>query len=225
MAEAELPLQFEVDRLFGLPPEDFVKEREALARRLRSERRRDEAQEVHSLKKPSQACGAINRVARDDPRLAHDVVSAGDALREAQVGLGSGGGSDVLRAAAHAQRQAVARFTRAARVALAQGGPGSEDMLRRIRDTLLAAATDPGLAEQLRAGRVVSGQAPVGFGPLAAALGSVEEPTVPVLELGRRELEAASLEAGDLEEAVKLARDGAARASGRLRELEGKAGG
>ena len=169
VAETEWDLGAEIDRLYGTAPEDFVGEREALARRLRSERRRDEAKEIHSLRKPSQAAWAINRVARQDPKLSDDVVCAGDALREAQLGLASGGAPDALRTAASAQHEAVNRFRQAARQALAAQGLAVEEVLRRIQETLLAAATDPELAERVRGGRVVKEQAPVGFGPLAAA--------------------------------------------------------
>ena len=168
VAEADWDLGAEIDRLYGVAPEDFVGEREALVRRLRGERRRDEAKDVHALRKPSQAAWVINRVARQDLQLADDVVSAGDALREAQLGLASGG-ADALRAAASAQHDAVNRFRQAARHALAAEGLAGEELLRRIQETLLAAATDPELAERVRTGSVVKEKAPVGFGPLAAA--------------------------------------------------------
>ena len=145
--------------------------REALARRLRAERRRDEAKEVHALRKPSRAAWAINHVAREEPQLAAEAVAAGDALREAQLALAGSGGPDALRAAASAQRAAVDRFSQAARETLAGAGLSGEDLLGRIGETLLAAATDPDLAERVGAGRVVKEQAPVGFGALAAGPG------------------------------------------------------
>ena len=171
MAAAEWDLGAEIDRLYGLPPEAFVDGREALARRLRAERRRDEAKEVHALRKPSRAAWAINHVAREEPQLAAEAVAAGDALREAQLALAGSGGPDALRAAASAQRAAVDRFSQAARETLAGGGLSGEDLLGRIGETLLAAATDPDLAERVGAGRVVKEQAPVGFGALAAGPG------------------------------------------------------
>ena len=174
VADADRELEAEIDRLYGVPSEDFVSERDALARRLRSERRRQEAKEVGALRKPSRAAWAINRVARDQPRLAEDVGSAGDALRAAQAGLAEGGGPDELRAAAQVQRAAVDGFADAARDLLGSGG---EDTLRRIRETLLAAATDADLAERVRGGRVVREQAPAGFGPWVPAPATPEGST------------------------------------------------
>lgn len=177
MAEPEWDLEGEIERLYAIPPEEFVGGREALVRRLRGERRREEAGRVHALRKPSQAAWAINRVAREDSRLADEVVSAGDALRGAQLGLASGGDVGALRAAASAQQEAVNRFRQAVRRALTADGHAAEEVLRRVHETLLAAATDPGLAERVRTGTVVKEQAPVGFGPLAAAPSA--EPTKP----------------------------------------------
>jgi hypothetical protein len=210
VADADRELQHEIDRLYGVAPEDFVEEREALARRLRSERRRDEARDVHALRKPSQAAWAINRVARDDPRLADDVVSADEALRRAQSQLASGGGPDALRTAANAQREAVDRFTAAARDVLARAGTAGEDALRRIRETLLAAATDPALGELVRAGRVVREQAPIGFGPFAAVPEPIERPPAPARR--RRDRPAARPKDGR-EGAAEAARDEAGRAA------------
>ena len=168
VAAADRDLEAEIDRLYDTAPEDFVGEREAVARWLRGERRRDEAKQVHALRKPSQGAWAINRVARRKPELAEAVMSTGDALGEAQLALASGGGADTLRAAADAHQQAVNRFAQAAREALAQRGVASDEALRRVHETLFATATDPELAEQVRTGRVVKEQAPVGFGPLGA---------------------------------------------------------
>ena len=174
VAAAEWDLGAEIDRLYGSSPDEFVAERESLVRRLRAERRRDEAKEVHALRKPSRAAWAINRVAREDPELAADAVAAGEALRDAQLAVGTGGGADALRAAANAQRATVERFARAARDGLAGAGLGEAELLGRVTETLLAAATDPDLAERVGAVRVIREQAPVGFGALAAAPAPLE---------------------------------------------------
>ena len=55
------------DRLYGADLDEFVKERAAAAKELRSERRRDDAAVVAKLAKPSVAAWIVNRVARDSP--------------------------------------------------------------------------------------------------------------------------------------------------------------
>src|SRR3954447_8139768 len=57
----------DVDRLYGLPLEEFVAERDALAKRLRADKRREEADAVKSLRKPSVAAWAVNQVLRCHP--------------------------------------------------------------------------------------------------------------------------------------------------------------
>ena len=58
------------DDLYGLPLDAFVPERDALAKRLRAEGRRDEAAEVKALRKPSVAAWAVNQAVRSQPRAA-----------------------------------------------------------------------------------------------------------------------------------------------------------
>ena len=54
----------DVDELFGLPLDEFIPERTALAKSLRAEGRRDEAKEVAATRKPSVAAWAVNQLVR-----------------------------------------------------------------------------------------------------------------------------------------------------------------
>src|SRR5687767_10578579 len=91
-------------RLYGLPLEDFVKERDALARELRKGDDRDAAAVVAKLPKPSPVAWTVNRLARDEPGLVESLAAAGERLGEAQLG---GAGRDALREAVAAERAAV----------------------------------------------------------------------------------------------------------------------
>src|SRR4029079_16990871 len=53
----------EIDRLYGLALEEFRKERDALARRLRADGNRDDAASVAELRKPVLAAWVVNRLA------------------------------------------------------------------------------------------------------------------------------------------------------------------
>jgi hypothetical protein len=57
----------EIARLLAVPLGDFVEERKRLATQLKSLGRRDEAQEIAKLPKPSSALWAINQLARREP--------------------------------------------------------------------------------------------------------------------------------------------------------------
>ncbi|MEA2287422.1 MAG: hypothetical protein QOJ21_3465, partial [Solirubrobacteraceae bacterium] len=56
------------DELYGLPLDAFVPERDALAKELRSDGRREEAAEVKALRKPSVAAWGVNQAVRSQPK-------------------------------------------------------------------------------------------------------------------------------------------------------------
>src|SRR5919202_1533258 len=95
------------ERLYGLPLEDFTRERDATARALRREKERDAAAEVARFPKPSAGAWAVNAIARERPELRDELLAAGDALREAQEAALAGRGAQELRAAAARERAAV----------------------------------------------------------------------------------------------------------------------
>ena len=53
------------DRLYGLELDEFTPARDAAAKELRKEKRRDEAAVVAKLRKPSAAAWLVNRLARE----------------------------------------------------------------------------------------------------------------------------------------------------------------
>jgi hypothetical protein len=94
--------------LYGLPLDRFVAERDALARALRADGRREEAAEVGALRKPSVVAWAVNQLVRTQGRALAELFDAGDALREAQEDILAGrGDGQGLRAAAERERAAV----------------------------------------------------------------------------------------------------------------------
>src|SRR3954452_599693 len=96
----------DADDLYGLPLDAFVPERDALAKRLRADKRREEADEVKALRKPSVAAWAVNQAVRSQPKAARALWDAGDALVAAQDDLLSGRGDAAgLRAAAEGERE------------------------------------------------------------------------------------------------------------------------
>jgi hypothetical protein len=146
----------DADELYGLPLDQFIPERGALAKELRAEGRRDEAAEVAGLRKPSVAAWAVNQVVRTQSRAVTELWAAGDALRKAHAGAVAGGkaGRD-LRSATQRERAAVVALASAARGLLtADGHELSETALERVGETLHAAARDDEAREAVRAGRL-----------------------------------------------------------------------
>ncbi|MDQ3777817.1 MAG: hypothetical protein M3310_02955, partial [Actinomycetota bacterium] len=130
------------DDLYGLPLDEFTRARDALARELRRAGKREAADEVKALRKPSVSAWAVNQAVRARPEEAKALVRAGGELRKAQRGAISGRDPEVLRTATRAHRSHVEELTEAARAALEQRGSVAPAVLTRIAQTLRAASVD-----------------------------------------------------------------------------------
>jgi hypothetical protein len=153
-------------RLYGLPLEDFTKERDALARELRKGGDKEAAATVAKLPKPTPVGWAVNRLARDEPDLIDALAQAGERLREVQLG---GEGREALREAVAGERAAVEAVVTAARDLKPGGRALSRAMTDRLRTTLHAAAGDEELRERILTGRVAAEAEAGGAWPLGAA--------------------------------------------------------
>ncbi len=159
-------LEAEIDRLYGLPLDEFVKARDELVRALRRADRRPDADRVKGLRKPTVGAWALNqavRTRRDDLR---ELLDAGDALRAAQERLLAGGDRAELREAGERERELVSRLAEAA-VAIGGEAGRSGGLEPRLRATLHAAALDERARAELAAGRFVREREPVALGALA----------------------------------------------------------
>lgn len=123
----------ELERLLGLPLDEFVAARTEAAKRLRKEGRPEEAAELASLRKPTAAVWAVNQAARREPGDVRALVRAAEAVRKDPAG----GERDF--------RAALRDVVRDAEEALREAGrPPSDDTVRRIGTTAhAAAATQP----------------------------------------------------------------------------------
>jgi hypothetical protein len=150
----------ETDDLYGLALDEFVPARDALAKRLRAEGRREEADEIAALRKPSVAAWAANQAVRTQPKAARELWAAGDALRKAHAAVVGGkrrGTGDALREATARQRAALRPLVEAASCLLDHRGHSlSRQTIERAGDTLHAAALDPALREDAAAGRLTT---------------------------------------------------------------------
>jgi hypothetical protein len=149
----------EADQLYGLPLEDFVAERDALAKRLRADGRRAEADEVKSLRKPPAVVWAVNQLMRTQHKPAKALVAAADRAAK------NPGDRDALRA----HHDALDELTAAGAGLLSGKGRGlSEDALLRVRSALHAASLDRDARGDFIAGRLSEEPAPAGFAAITA---------------------------------------------------------
>ena len=153
-----------IDDVYAAPLEEFVRERNRVAKALAGEGRAEEAAEVRALSKPSVSAWTVNQLARRRPADVEALLAAGESLRRAQLG----GGREAFSEAQRAERKAIAALMRAAEDVLAAAGrPASRATLDRIAATLRAGAVDESARELLAAGRLSEDLDATGFGALA----------------------------------------------------------
>ena len=153
------------DELFGLPPEEFVAARDELARRLKREGDAEAARRVKALRRPSLSAWAVNQLARGQGTGLGPLLTAGERLRAAHQAALAGEGAEELRAAAKAEREAVAGLVEDALELLREAGHAATDATRdRVAATLHAAAASQEAADLVRDGRLTSDLDPSGFG-------------------------------------------------------------
>jgi hypothetical protein len=157
--------------LYGLPLEQFTERRNALARELRRDGRRDEAATVSKLRKPSVAAWAVNQLVRTQRREVDALFSAGDALAQAQADLlANSGEASALRKAVDAERAAVELLTDKARGLLnADGHELTQARLEQVAETLHAAALDEDARADVEGGCLERELRHIGLGPTGAA--------------------------------------------------------
>jgi hypothetical protein len=136
-----------IDALYALPAERFTQARNDAASELRGKGRREDAERVKALRKPTAAAAAVNRVVREQRRETERFLRAAAELRDAQFA-----GKGDVAAATKGQREALERLIRA----------GGEE----VRQSLLAAAVDDDAAAELLEGRLERELEPRGFGTL-----------------------------------------------------------
>ncbi|MFL6078113.1 MAG: hypothetical protein ACJ73S_32515 [Mycobacteriales bacterium] len=153
------------DRLYRLPPEDFVTAREEEVKRLRREGQRELAAQVHGLRRPNKAAWLVNLLALDAPERLDALVELGDRMREAQTNLSG----PELRDLTQQRRRLVDALVAEALERAEEAGSAAPGSAEEASATLAAALADPEAAEAVRSGRLLSGLEYSGFGPAPRA--------------------------------------------------------
>lgn len=208
-----------VDELYGVDRSDFVAERERRVTQLRADGHREEATALGRRRKPTLAAWAVDQAARRDGEVVDDLLDAGMALRDAQGVATSGGDADELRRATRDLHRLVDVLTDVAGGVLAEAGAGGGHR-DEVRQTVLAAALDPAMHDELRRGVLERAAEHVGFGSLVGAPpadgGEDREAEVARTRARRRELER---QRDALQQSLEDERTRADRAEARSDEL------
>lgn len=148
------------DRLYGLPLPEFTPRRDELAKELKADDKELSAQ-VKALKKASVAAWVVNLLVRRDPDQVTQVLQVGEALRQAQDDLDA----TQLRELTRQRRQLTSAVTgQARRLAVEHGQKVTQSVADQVEATLTAAMIDPGAAEAVRSGLLLTALASTGVG-------------------------------------------------------------
>jgi hypothetical protein len=129
--------------VYQAPLEDFISRRDALAKQLRAEKRRDDAALVKALRKPSRLAWALDGVVHEDPESIEHLAAA---IGAAQTGAD-------LRTALETVKEAVRAVAAAgARVAVRAGHPIEPNALATAIHAIIG---DASAFAEFRAGRLV----------------------------------------------------------------------
>ena len=165
--EESSELETAVVAVYRGPLEEFISRRDALAKELRAAKRREDADRVKALRKPSRTAWVLDNIVHEDPSVLDQLTAA---IRAAQT---VHSGAD-LRAALDNVRTAIRDVAAAgARVAIRAGQPIDASTLVTAVHAVIG---ETSAFNDLRAGRLVEVPAGGGLDILSAITISVPSP-------------------------------------------------
>jgi uncharacterized protein YhaN len=159
----------EIDALFQLPLSEFTSARNALAARLKKEKRPIDAERVKSLAKPPAPAWAVNQVYWENPQAFERLLAVAQRIRKAQSGRRAH--ADVRELLDEKKRMTIELAERASAILRAAGHASSPDVMRRVSATLESLAVWGATKGAPAAGRLTADLDPPGFDALAAVMG------------------------------------------------------
>ena len=159
----------QVDRLYGLPLDEFVRERDAAAKHLRQAGDGEAAAAVKALRKPTVGAWALNQALRRRRKEVAELLDTGGRLRAAHEQLLGGADPATLREAMEQERRLTSALADCAEAIASESGKSGPALRDRVRATLHAATLDEEVREELAAGRFVREREAIGLGALGEA--------------------------------------------------------
>ena len=223
--------------LYGVPPSDFVTERDERAAQARRAGERQLADAIKRLRRPSAGAWLANLLVRERYEQVSELLAVGAELRQAQAHLAN---EDLRRLSKERRRVVASLAGDALELARDRGQTVSSAAARELETTLEAASGTPvgstrpdgsRLTGHANAGRANAGRAE--HERLLAARAALKTAGTAVAEAGRdleehrgrahearRERDHQHQQVADLEERMAAARAGEQRAESQLRQAE-----
>jgi hypothetical protein len=168
MARRRSKLDTEIQGLYGLPLQEFTAARNALAKRLKKEGSKDDAEEVAGLPKPTVSAWAVNHLFTVEPERMEELLASGERARKALREILSGGDAGALRDAIQEARDLANDLRdRAVEALSAEGNRPGPAIVERIATNLQSLAFSPVAEPVLQRGWMDVDLPPVGFEVLA----------------------------------------------------------
>jgi hypothetical protein len=168
MARRRSKLDTEIQGLYGLPLQEFTAARNALAKRLKKEGSKDDAEEVTPLPKPTVSAWAVNHLFTVEPERMEELLASGERARKALREILSGGDAGALREAIQEARDLANDLRdRAVEALSAEGNRPGPAIVERIATNLQSLAFSPVAEPVLERGWLDVDLPPVGFEVLA----------------------------------------------------------
>ncbi len=164
-----MDLETEIDRVYGVPLDEFVGERDKLAKRLKADGEPEASERVKALRKPTVGAWALNQAVRRRRAETDALLGTGERLRAAHEELLSGGDVGALRETMQEERSLTSVIADCAEVIASENGKSGPALRDRVRATLHAATVDEEARDELAAGRFVRERTAVGLGAFGAA--------------------------------------------------------
>ncbi len=124
----------ELDALFEVSPDQFVEERDALVKRLKVQKRRDDAAAVRLLRRPTPLLWSMNQAARRQPHLSEELVRLGGAALVAQAALLSGGSASTVFDIVEQRRDVITGLLQTALQAAEEHGLATPALAPQLRN-------------------------------------------------------------------------------------------
>jgi hypothetical protein len=158
----------DIDRLYGVKPEDFTALRTELAAAAKKRGDAEGAKRIAAARRPTTAAWVVNALVRNDDSARLRLADLGERLRAAHASMDGAR----IRELSAAQRKLIDELVR-----IGFGATGLTDPTAALRDdvtgTLQAAIADPEIAAQL--GTLAKAERWSGFGEFGAASAVVAE--------------------------------------------------
>lgn len=163
-------------RLYAVPPGEFVAARDEQVRHAREQGRRELADTLRRLRRPTHAAWLLNLLVRERRDTVEELLASSEQF---QAAYESGHGDRIRELSARRARLTTDLVRAAREIGTDRGVRVTADTVREIEQTLGAALVDPEVAEQVRCGRLDAPAEYAGFGPAWSAAPTSEPDRAP----------------------------------------------